>query len=215
MSKLKFYRKSVHSGAILLLAHIVCIIGIFTPKDKIFIALSPIFILLSFLIVVYNKRERKAPEKFFVVLFAIGIISFLFEISIANTPILYNHLVYSDILGLMIFNTPIVLSTIWIIHIVCIAGILEKSIPNIFAKSAISAALAGMLHALFLSSGKELGFWTMKKGPIPYQEFLISGLIYFFLFGIYYSFDLRKKNKIAWLFIILEIVFFSVILLFH
>jgi putative membrane protein len=189
-------------------------IGLFTPKEKVFIALSPVCLLISMLLVLYNKREKKSPEKYFFVVGIIATVVMSLECAITNVPTLYKQFIYTDVLGMFLFMTPLVIFIPWMLHVICIASVLEKTVSNIFAKSAISSSLAVILHAMYSHAATQLGFWTVKKGHIPYQELIISALIYFFLFGIYYSFDFRKKNKIAWVFIIMEILFFGVVLLF-
>lgn len=202
------------SSFILVVLYGVGILSLIFNLHPDFIYLTPINLLLSFLIIMYS--HKKWDYKIFVVL----LISFLFgmgmEIIGVTTGAIFGEYQYGDVLGPKFMGTPYTIGLNWMMLVYC-AGATVNYITiertsiffNIFVKSFLGALLLLSLDVLMEPVAINYGFWSWGgDGHIPMDNYIAWFLISFFLLIIFNLLLKNLKNKVAFTLLLLQFLFF-------
>jgi putative membrane protein len=166
-------------GAIIV--HLAGVIGILFFKRDWFLGLTPINLLLMFILLVWTAANRNRIFYFFVlVAILLGLIS---EIIGVNTGLLFGKYSYGEVLGQKIWGVPLLISINWFM-IVYASGIFTRKvlvkIPNIIQVT-IGASIATIFDWIMEPAAMKLGFWQWDNGIIPVSNyvswFCISALL--------------------------------------
>jgi putative membrane protein len=166
-------------GAIIV--HLAGVIGILFFKRDWFLGLTPINLLLMFILLIWTAANRNRIFYFFVlVAILLGLIS---EIIGVNTGLLFGKYSYGEVLGQKIWGVPLLISINWFM-IVYASGIFTRKvlvkIPNIIQVT-IGASIATIFDWIMEPAAMKLGFWQWDNGIIPVSNyvswFCISALL--------------------------------------
>ncbi len=115
-----------------LLFHVSGLIGIlFTPYKNWFAANTPITLLLMAVLIVFtHPSPNKKFFLFFIVAFMAG---FFAEVIGVHTGLLFGNYNYGNILGLKVFNVPLIIGINWFTVIYC-TGTITQAYENFMMK---------------------------------------------------------------------------------
>lgn len=166
----------------------------------------PINIILSTLLVV--KFQTEFNVRFF------GFIAFTFltglaaEIIGVNTGWIFGNYSYGEVLGLKIFNTPLLIGLNWFLVAYCTICLIDYMPANAWIKYLAGIFLLVALDYFIEPAAIRLGFWNWENGNIPLGNYsgwaAISGLILAQGFLLPFS----RKNKVAAITYLLQLTFF-------
>ncbi len=166
----------------------------------------PINLILSTLLVVKFQIEFNA--RFF------GFMAFTFltglaaEIIGVNTGWIFGNYSYGDVLGLKIFNTPLLIGLNWFLVAYCTISIIDYIPTNSWIKYLTGIFLLVLLDYFIEPTAIRLGFWNWENGNIPIRNYYgwaaISGLILAQGFLLPFT----RKNKVAAITFLLQLTFF-------
>lgn len=176
-----------------------------------FLLLTPLNLLTSLaLVLVYHTDWSR---KSIAVLFTCFIVGYGFEVIGVNTGLIFGEYSYGRVLGLKIFDTPLMIGVNWVMLVYCSAALTNRLLPSLhFAvKAVISAAVMVLLDFFIEPVAVARDFWTWTAEYIPLQNYLAWYIISFVLLLLFHISHPKIQNKVAIALLILQFVFFIAI----
>lgn len=196
---------------VLYLVGLVCIILNIHPK---FIYLTPINLLLSFLIMMYS--HPKWDGKIIIFLLISFVTGLAVEIAGVATGAIFGEYTYGEVLGPKIMHTPIIIGLNWML-LVYSTGVVVHMISkvdyhwlvNIVWKSFVGALILLSLDILIEPVAIYYEFWSWGgDGTVPIQNYIAWFVISFTLLLIFNTLFKYLKNKVAFALLVLQFLFF-------
>jgi len=213
--------------AVALLFHTCGIIGILlSPYKDWFIRNTPINILLmSGLLVLTHLSKNKNFVIFFIAAYVIG---FAAEVTGVNTALLFGEYSYGKILGVQLFNVPLIIGLNWFVIIYCTATITQvyedyllKKIreqgiemkPHLqFISFIVDAALLILLFDWVMEpAALKLGYWQWKGNTIPLYNYICWIIISALLLALFKKLNIARRNTFAVHLFIIQFLFFWIL----
>jgi putative membrane protein len=194
------------------LFYLVGAIGHILPlTKKIMFNLTPYVLLISSL-VVYFYFESKQKEKFNVWVIGTYIFTFIAEAIGTNTGLLFGKYSYTNNLGFRLMNVPLVIGLNWVFIVLGSILIAKKAKQNIYITSLLAALITVMFDIILEPAAIKLQYWSWWQGKIPIYNyitwFILSGTIAYF----YLKSDIKTKNKLPIYYLLIQVVFFAILL---
>ncbi len=222
----RFSKYQIATG-IAIFFHAIGLVGMLFTDNNFFVHSTPFNLLLSFFLLIWTHPEKNKSFYFFIgIVFIVG---FLSEVVGVNTGLLFGDYHYSKILGIQLFQVPILIAVNWFIIIYC-SGIgthvlLNKVIHRVAkdynepslklkAMSVIfdGASLAVLFDWLMEPVAIKLGFWTWDgDGSVPFYNYFCWLLISILLLTVFNFFNFRKENKFAVNLLLIQALFFLIL----
>jgi len=222
----RFSKYQIATG-IAIFFHAIGLVGILFSKNNFFVQSTPFNLLLSFFLLIWTHPEKNKSFYFFIgIVFIVG---FLSEVVGVNTGLLFGDYHYSKILGIQLFQVPILIAVNWFIIIYC-SGIGTHVLLNMVihrvakdynepslklkAMSVIfdGASLAVLFDWLMEPVAIKLGFWTWDgDGSVPFYNYFCWLLISILLLTVFNFFNFRKENKFAVNLLMTQALFFLIL----
>lgn len=213
-AELKNIRRNHLSSFILIVLYIVGILCIGFEVHPKFIYLTPVNLLLSFLIVLYSHLKWDGRLMIFLVLsFGVG---FSIEIMGVATGEIFGEYSYGDVLGPKLMGTPYMIGWNWMLLVYC-TGVAVNMISkfdyhwilNILFKSFLGAAILLSLDTLIEPVAINYGLWSWGgDGSVPMQNYAAWFIISFGLLFVFNLLFKDLKNKVALTLLVLQFLFF-------
>ena len=166
--------KNETKGLILLIIlHIVGIVGLLSDFKSIFIQLTALNLIVTFL-VLYYYQEPKAniwPIWSFIILS-----SFILEVIGVNTGVPFGEYYYGNALGPKIMGTPPLIGINWLFMAyggtLLLDKITKKPVPNAF----LTALAITLFDAVMEPVAVALDFWTWQNVTVPMANYVTWAL---------------------------------------
>jgi bisanhydrobacterioruberin hydratase len=215
---------------IALLIHSVGIMGIIWVDKYWFASMTPLNLLLMFLLIVWSQPTRKFSFYLFIMIAFLG--GMISEIIGVQTGFLFGDYTYGSIMGFQVAGVPLIIGLNWFVVLYgAIAtvhyfiGHFTKDIHLSEKKSACSPItqkliIGGALMAVFFDWVMEpvavdLGFWTWAgEGHIPTLNYLSWFLICSILLSIFRICKIRPDNLFAVHLFLIQLMFFILLRVF-
>jgi len=200
------------SIALIIILHAVGLLGLSSSYRYLFLMLSPVNLLLCFLILLINQQEKnKAFTLFCVIIFILG---FSLELIGVKTGLLFGEYAYGNTLGIKLLNVPLIIGINWLLLVYCAGVILHKLQLHIVLKCLIGAAMLTFLDVLIEPVAIKLDFWNWNQGQIPIQNYIAWFIISFFMLLLFEKMRFNKNNLPAKVLYVVQVVFFALLNLF-
>ena len=189
------------------------VIGILTETYRDwFLALTPLNLLLSFGILIWNSRYFKAT---YVLALSIPfVLGFITEALGVNYGLIFGNYTYGENLGYKFLGVPIMICFNWALLTAVTADISKLMTKNLVLASIIGASLMTLLDMLIEVSAPRFDFWEFENGIVPLQNYL-GWLLTAFVAHLGYQYLKVKTNlTISWHILISMAVFFAIFLFF-
>ena len=222
----RFSKYQIATG-IAIFFHAIGLVGMLFTDNIFFVQSTPFNLLLSFFLLIWTHPEKN--NSFYLFIGIVFIVGFLSEVVGVNTGLLFGDYHYSKILGIQLFQVPILIAVNWFIIIYC-SGIgthvLLNKVINRVAKDynepslklkAMSvifdgASLAVLFDWLMEPVAIKLGFWTWGgDGSVPFYNYFCWLLISILLLTVFNFFNFRKENKFAVNLLLTQALFFLIL----
>ena len=203
------FKMYIYSGLVWLFT-IAGILGIISTASAWFLALTPFYLSLNFLIIFLSLKDKSTSLfKAISLPFIIGLIT---EVLGVNFGLIYGSYTYGENLGLKIFGVPLIICLNW-----CLLTIVSADVGKLIARNKGIRILTGALLMILLDvimeiSAPRLDFWEFKGGIVPLKNyfgwFIVASISHWW----YQSFKIRTDSKISCHIITCLFVFFSIFL---
>lgn len=190
--------------------HLSGIFGILYGNSEWFISLTPLNLSVSFFLLVYVNKNHFKTIVFIFSCFFIGMIS---EILGVKFGVIFGDYEYGSALGLKIFDVPLLIGANWAILTVSCSALSETLFDSVFIKIITGVFLMVMLDAVIEPIAPILNFWEFDGGKAPLKNYLGWVIVAFPLNFIYHILNIKVNGTFTHHLIILNILFFSILLL--
>ena len=194
---------------IIVITHVVGVIGLTSKWRDLFIAITPIHLLLVFGILLITQSKITRP--FLLFLASTVVISYLIEFVGVNTGSIFGHYEYGKALGLKIGNTPLLIGVLWFTLIYSIGIILSNFNLHLIIKSLLGALLMLLIDFFIEPVAMGYDFWSWKNEMIPMQNYLAWFIISFLMLIAFNLSSFDKSNPTAKLVYLAQLMFFITI----
>ena len=197
---------------ILIVTHFVGVLGFLSSWRDLFLTLTPVHLLITFILTIVNHGKIKAIFLLFTC--CVMTASFLVEYLGVNTGVIFGEYTYGYALGPRIGNTPILIGVLWFTLVYSIGTIINGWSSSVIFKSCIGATFMVLIDLFIEPAATDLGFWTWHEDIIPAQNYLAWFIISFIFFIVMFRFSIAQKNPIAGTLYFTQLLFFAAISLF-
>lgn len=192
---------------ILMLFYAVGLIGLVFPHSRpLFQAITPIF-LLGTIILLYLFEENPTPG-LYIASFLVFSIGFLVEVMGVKTGHVFGVYEYGTTLGPKLFETPVIIGTLWLIQVYCVYTILEPFSFPLWLKALIGAVALVLFDFVLEPAAIKTGMWNWSNGEVPFQNYLAWFITSIVMLDLFHLFRLQTKNHMAIPLMAIQLVFF-------
>ncbi len=199
------------TSVILGIIYLVGLIGLsITLTQSIFIRLTPITLLLTFLLlVIYHRSENlKRDLIIFIIIFLSG---FLIEVIGVKTGDIFGNYRYGNALGLKFLETPLIIGLNWLMLCYVTTSIISRFRLN-KVPVVILASLMMFIYDIILEQvAPQLDFWYWENGVVPVQNFVSWFFISVILNSLIQYFSVSTTNKLSISVYLIQFSFFVMI----
>lgn len=178
------------------------------PTAAFFVSLTPLNLLVSLGTMLYFHKNRTATFALSCGLMWLG--GFLVELAGVQTGVIFGHYAYGDMLGIKIWETPLIIGINWLLLIYAIATILADKNWPIWQKAFLVGACMTLLDVLIEPFAIRFGLWHWFDAPVPLQNYvawLITGSLMAAVF-LYMNKSSLAKNDMSVVVLFSQFLFF-------
>jgi putative membrane protein len=184
----------------------------FILNPSFFSPFTPYTLLLTcFVFLIHNSSPDK---KFIFSFFSIALLGFIVEVIGVKTGLLFGNYSYGNGLGYKILAVPLVISINWAM-LIC-AGIITVS--RIFTNKLIvlgaTALLITSIDLIIEQVAPKLDFWQFEGGLPDLHNYLGWIGVTFFTSYFFYPTIIKGNRPVSLIILILQIIFFTSLLIF-
>lgn len=176
------------------------------------ILLTPTTLSITTVIVVLNILKEKRSTNFnwilVVVLFTLAI-----EILGVKTKLIFGDYEYGNVLGIKIYDVPIIIGFNWALIILGAIQISEKYIDKKYIAIIVSSFLAVLFDFILEPVAVKLVYWSWKGNNIPVQNYLAWFVISLLASFLYFILKIKINSSLPKIYFIVQIIFFSSLLI--
>ena len=211
MSKTKLNIENI-SIALIWLFHVSGILGIIYGNSNWFISFTPLNLTLNFLLLLINCKVNKRVLTIIILGFFIGMIT---EILGVQYGWIFGDYQYGNQLGTKLMGVPLLIGVNWALLTVITGAIAQQFYLNKFMRVLIGVGLMLFLDLLMEPLAPVLDFWIFDGEEAPLQNYLGWAAVAIFLQFGYYFLKVRVNGSFPFHLYLLQIIFFSVLLIKH
>ena len=198
-------------GAIILvlILHLVGLIGLKSAYVANFEALTPLNLLITFILAyVFHEGSRQKQFYFFLLAFSVGMIV---EILGVQTGFPFGDYQYTKILIVSILGVPLMIGINWFMLSYGLIALFNRFMEsaNLFVKSALAAASMTFMDVLIEPFAIQHGLWVWSNIQVPFENYLSWFVISFLLFIFGFKILPKEKNIVAIAVIFIFFAFFG------
>ena len=200
------------SIALIWLFHVSGILGIIYVNSNWFISFTPLNLTLNFILLLINCKGNKRVITIILLGFFIGMIT---EILGVQYGWIFGDYQYGSQLGTKLMGVPLLIGVNWAILTVITGAIAQQFYFNKFMRVLIGTGLMLFLDLLMEPLAPVLDFWVFEGKEAPLQNYLGWAAVAIFLQFGYYFLKVRIIGSFPYHLYLLQIIFFSVLLIKH
>jgi putative membrane protein len=186
---------------------------IFEPTRDLMLLITPFFLLLMGLFVLYPSFKEEG-RKFILWCLVAYIITFIIEAAGVWTGLIFGEYTYGDSLGLKLFDVPLVIGFNWVIVIIGSAELTKRFTRNVLLGALITGLSATIFDFIMEPVAMELDYWDWAGGTIPIQNYIAWFVIALVMGWTYLKFQKGRKKEITIHYLLVQTIFFLVLRIF-
>lgn len=192
----------------------VGVIGHIIPSVKpLMISLTPFTLLLTGSVTLYFSFQKR-NTKLIIWGLTVYVITFSLEVIGVKTGYIFGSYSYGDVLGLKLFDVPLIIGFNWVVIILGAIGIASRIHQSAFQIALLTGTFAILFDLMLEPVAINLGYWNWHRGVIPLQNYYAWFGIAFFasLFGSKLKLDLEDSLFIYYF--LIQFTFFILLSIF-
>ena len=202
--------REITSIAIIWLFHVSGILGIIYGNSEWFISATPLILSINFGLLLINCNSHKWFFHMVILGFLTGMIT---EILGVQRGWIFGDYKYGNALGYKILGVPMLIGVNWALLTIITAAIAQQFYENLFMRIVIGVCLMILLDLLIEPIAPVLDFWAFEGGNAPLQNYIGWTAVAIFLQSIFHYFRIEVKGWFPNQLYILQIIFFTVLLI--
>ncbi|MEC8402663.1 MAG: carotenoid biosynthesis protein [Bacteroidota bacterium] len=202
--------REITSIAIIWLFHVSGILGIIYGNSEWFISATPLILSINFALLLINCNSHKWFFHMVILGFLTGMIT---EILGVQRGWIFGDYKYGNALGYKILGVPMLIGVNWALLTIITAAIAQQFYENLFMRIVIGVCLMIFLDLLIEPIAPVLDFWAFEGGNAPLQNYIGWTAVAIFLQSIFHYFRIEVKGWFPNQLYILQIIFFTVLLI--
>lgn len=202
--------REITSIAIIWLFHVSGILGIIYGNSEWFISATPLILSINFALLLINCNSHKWFFHMVILGFLTGMIT---EILGVQRGWIFGDYKYGNALGYKILGVPMLIGVNWALLTIITAAIAQQFYENFFMRIVIGVCLMIFLDLLIEPIAPVLDFWAFEGGNAPLQNYIGWTAVAIFLQSIFHYFRIEVKGWFPNQLYILQIIFFTVLLI--
>lgn len=193
---------------ILIIIYSVGIAGHFVASLRdLMLLLTPFVLILSAVIVLFPILKKK-NQKFLFWFSVVFFFTIILEIAGVKTGQIFGRYNYGWVLGIKLFEVPVIIGLNWALVLAGAIGLIEKSAFPVIIKIIIAGILATAFDILLEPVAVKLGYWSWQDNYIPLQNYLAWFFIASFSSSLFYIMKLKIVSKLFERLYFIQFVFF-------
>jgi|TARA_B110000483_G_scaffold11233_1_gene13015 bisanhydrobacterioruberin hydratase len=203
-------RPSFIAMGVILILHFVGIFGLHSIYSDSFASLTPLNLLVTFLLILPFKGNTSLRLiVFFMFTFALGM---LVEIIGVQTGIPFGSYYYTSRMSLAVFGVPLMIGINWfLLTYGLISGVnyLAKDVSFIW-KVLLCSALMTFMDLLIEPFAIKYQLWVWESAHVPIQNYIAWFVVSSIIFSLGFKIIPKERNRVAAFTIIVFFLFFGV-----
>ncbi|MCS7019403.1 MAG: carotenoid biosynthesis protein [Cytophagales bacterium] len=178
------------------------------PTSAFFVSLTPLNLLISLGMLLYFHSHRTLL--FFISCLLIWAGGFLVELAGVQTGQLFGQYAYGDVLGIKLWDTPLIIGVNWLLLIYAISALVAHQPWQIWQKALFVGTGMTLMDVLIEPFAIRFGLWHWFGESVPLQNYiawLITGTIMAAVF-LYLNQKISLKNRMAAVVLLSQCFFF-------
>jgi len=207
----QFLRKPLNWAVFMaVLVHVSGAIGIAFFDRNLFVSLTPVNLLLMFLLLLWNEGSLRIP---FLLSLLIAFFTGLFtEMVGVHTGWLFGSYVYQPVMGPQLLEVPLLIGLNWFIVVYASFILVSRFYKLHHTAPWLIALLTALLTTLFdwlmEPVAMELGFWSWENNAVPFYNYFCWFVISLLLARIFVRIKTPIVNMFAVLLLLVQTAFF-------
>jgi len=192
----------------IILFYIIAFIGTILPfSHKSFITLIPWALLFNLgIIMAFHMPEFNIKSKIVFTIIAVG--GFAIAAIGVNTGIIFGNYQYNSVLGVKLFNTPLIMGINWLLLIYCSAAITSLMRMSAIKKVLLSSIIILGYDIILEKVAGNLGMWHWEGGVVPLKNYAAWFIIAFIFLSIIKLLKVKIWNRLAFTVFLAQMFFF-------
>jgi bisanhydrobacterioruberin hydratase len=205
-------------GAVFLcvLVHFSGAIGMIFFDRDLFVAFTPINLLLMFMLLVWNEQ---GITQSWLLGFAVALLTGIgSEMIGVHTGLLFGSYIYGDVLGIKIMGVPLLIGFNWFCIVYCafisVGLFFRKRQMGGMGIALFSGWLATCFDWIMEPVAMELGFWQWEGNAIPLFNYICWWILASALAYVFHRLRFKSQNQFAPILLLVQAIFFIALRIF-
>lgn len=188
--------KPVYAVAFLILFFTVGVIGLVLPSfHNLFVTLTPLSLLLSFaILLLYQQDWTRRLILYSIVVFIVG---FSVEAIGVATGLIFGEYVYGGVLGVKVFNTPLMIGVNWLLLTYTTWDLVGRSKAPLLFRTFLAAILMVLFDIFLEPVAMKMGMWSWSGGEVPLKNYIAWFIISWVFFGLAALLKIKVRNPVS------------------
>jgi bisanhydrobacterioruberin hydratase len=192
----------------------VGVVGHIIPSFKpLMILLTPFTLLLTGSVTLYFSFQ-KGNTKLIVWGLIVYIVTLSLEVIGVKTGYIFGSYYYGDVLGLKLFDVPMIIGFNWVVIILGAIGIASRIHKSAFQIALLTGTFAVLFDLMLEPVAIKLGYWTWDNGFIPLQNYYSWFAIAFFASLFSSKLKLELEDSLFIYYFLIQFTFFILLPIF-
>jgi putative membrane protein len=175
--------------------------------------LTPFTLLLANLVVIFPHIISK-QKNILIWIFLVYAVTLTLEIVGVKTGLIFGEYEYGKVLGVEILEVPLIIGFNWTIICLSIATIIKDVKSSLILKGFYAGFMAVFLDFFIEPIAIKLDYWTWSGGTIPLQNYFAWFVISFLAVAVLLGMKINLKNRIAFHYFFIQLMFFILLNIF-
>lgn len=181
------------------------------PTRGLFQAVTPYTLFFIGVLILLFSSKGIANAKFWIWVVVTFFITFILEVIGVQTGLIFGAYTYGNVLGVSLFNTPLIIGFNWVVVILGCVSLVQLFIKIPIITAMIAGVFAVMFDVILEPAAIKLGYWSWANVDVPLQNYIAWLVIAFAFSYIFSKFRISSNPKFPIINLILQALFMFVI----